>query len=102
MNATHNSAEGYASGPWKIGPPDAGRFPAYRILDPKGSTVALVPIVAAGTSERCSLIAAAPYLLLTCRTLLADFTSERTDESIRSGPFVQILRAAIAMAEGRS
>lgn len=48
------------------------------------------------------LALSAPHLLMTCETLLADFTSPNTDERIRTGPHVALLKRAIAKAEGRA
>ena len=88
---------------WKARQPEPARFPSYLVVDDEEKLVALVPIMADNKpTEALALITAAPEMLQTLKTLLADFTSEKTDERLRRGPHVQLLQMTIAKAEGRA
>lgn len=94
----------HTAGPWMVMPSDALAFGTERLGSlgfihaphPEGNQYEADLALAEANAR---LIAAVPELLAACRAVLADLTHPDTDDTIRRGPHVAILRAAIAKAE---
>lgn len=88
----------HTTGPWYI---DQG---ATAICAPNGRALINLEAIGGETEEEVQgnikLVNAATELLKALKTLLADLTHENTDQRIRTGPHVALIRSAIAKAEG--